>query len=46
MNGENPRLLIHYRFDGVVPGERGFAVEGLAAHWATRVVTLCSVSVP
>ena len=46
MDGKNSCLLIHYRLDDIVPGERRFAVEGLAAYWAACVMTLYNPSVP
>ena len=46
MDGEDPCLLIHHRFNGKVSGEGRFAVESLPTYWTARFVALHSVSVP
>jgi len=46
VDGKDPCLLIHYRLNDIVPGERGSTVEGLPAYWTACVAVLDNASVP
>lgn len=44
MNRKEPCLLVHYRFDNVVPREGCLVVESLSAYWTVCVVALVRFS--